>query len=192
MPNPDLMPAARAVASIAAGVQDAQLDLPTPCPGYTVSGMVGHIHGLAQAFTSAAKKDFGPNTSTAPEPGSQPLPDDWRLTTPQHLEALGEAWRNEEAWTGMTAAGGVDLPGEVAGLVALNEVVIHGWDLARATGQVLDLDDRTVQVVHQYLVETRKGEVPESVFGPPVVVSADAALIDQAVGLSGRNPAWTP
>ncbi len=39
----------------------------------------------------------------------------------------------------MTKAGGVDLPGEVAGLVALDELVVHGWDVARATGQAYDV-----------------------------------------------------
>jgi hypothetical protein len=35
----------------------------------------------------------------------------------------------------MTEVGGNTLPGEVTGVVALDEVVLHGWDLARATGQ---------------------------------------------------------
>ena len=40
----------------------------------------------------------------------------------------------------MSRAGGVDFPGEVAGMVALTEVVVHGWDLARATGQPYGID----------------------------------------------------
>ena len=36
---------------------------------------------------------------------------------------------------GTTKAGGLELPGEVAGLVALDELVIHGWDVARSSGQ---------------------------------------------------------
>jgi hypothetical protein len=35
----------------------------------------------------------------------------------------------------MTQVGGVTLPGEIAGQVALDEVVLHAWDLAHATGQ---------------------------------------------------------
>lgn len=192
MPQPDLVPAAQAVADVALAVQDEQLDLPTPCPEYSVGGMLAHIHGLSQAFAAAAAKDLGVQTSTPPEPGAQELPADWRDTMPKHLDAVGHAWRDPQAWTGMTAAGGVDLPGEVAGLVALNELVIHGWDVARSTGQEFDPGADAVSAVHEYLVESRKGDVPEALFKAAVDVPADAALLDQAVGLSGRNPAWTP
>jgi len=30
------------------------------------------------------------------------------------------------------------------------------------------------------------------VFDKPVPVAADAALLDQLIGLSGRDPAWSP
>jgi hypothetical protein len=35
----------------------------------------------------------------------------------------------------MTPVGGVTLPGEIAGQVALDEIVLHAWDLARGTGR---------------------------------------------------------
>ena len=154
--------------------------------------MLGHIYGLSQAFTAAAAKYFGPETSTPPQPGAQSLPSDWRDSLPKRLDELGEAWRDDDAWTGMTAAGGVDLPGEIGGLVALNELMIHGWDLALSTSQSFDPHGEAVAAVHGYLVETRKGEVPEGLFGPQVEVREDAPLLERAVGLSGRDPAWTP
>lgn len=190
MTSPDLVPATQAVAQLLAAIRDEQLDGPTPCPLYTVAGMLGHIHGLSQAFTAAATKDFGPLTSTAPVPGEQPLPDDWRESTASHLDALGLAWRAPEAWTGMTTAGGVDLPAEVAGLVALNEVVVHGWDLARATGQGFDPGPEATAAVHEFLAQSRADGAPSPIFGPVVPVADDAPLLDRAVGLSGRHPSW--
>lgn len=44
---------------------------------------------------------------------------------------MAGAWKDPAAWTGMTRAGGVDLPGEIAAAVAADELVLHGWDLAR-------------------------------------------------------------
>lgn len=55
----------------------------------------------------------------------------------------------------MQAAGGVDLPGEVAGLVALDEIVVHGWDLAVVTGQRFDPGDEAVATVHAFLTQFR-------------------------------------
>jgi uncharacterized protein (TIGR03086 family) len=192
MTMPDLAPAAWALSDLLRGVGDERLDDPTPCPDYTVGGMVGHVHGLSQAFTAAATKDLGPLTSTAPEPDAVTLPDDWRETTPLYLDCLGQAWREPDAWTGMTAAGGVDLPGEIAGLVALTEVVVHGWDIARATGQAYDPGAEAIGAVHDYLVEARKGDIPPAVFGPVVPVPDNAPLFDRSLGLAGRDPGWTP
>jgi len=178
------------VAGLLPAIRDEDLDLATPCPQYTLAGMLGHLHGLSQAFTAAANKDLGPLTATAPEPGAQPLPDDWRSSTVEHLDALAEAWRDAAAWTGMTAVGGVDLPGDVAGLVALNEVVVHGWDLARASQQAFDPGPEAIAAVHEFLAQARADGGPSPIFGPVVPVPADAPLLDRAIGLSGRHPRW--
>ena len=190
--HPDLQAAARLTASIVTGVGDEQLDNPTPCAERNVQELLAHIDGLSQAFAAAAAKDLGPLTDTQPDEADSTLDDGWRTRVSAQLAALAEAWRDPSAWEGMTRAGGIDLPGEVAGLVALDEVVIHGWDLAVATGQPYEPDDASAAVVHGFLVESRKEPVPEELFGPVVDVSADARVFDQALGLAGRDPAWPP
>lgn len=92
----------------------------------------------------------------------------------------------------MTRAGGVDLPGEVAHMVALNELVIHGWDLARSTGQKYEADEANLRVSLAMLTPSDDNPLPERPFGPPVPVPADAPLIDRAVAMSGRRPDWQP
>lgn len=47
----------------------------------------------------------------------------WREQLPEVLDELADAWRDPAAWTGMTRAGGVDLPGAVAGAVVADELV---------------------------------------------------------------------
>ena len=70
------------------------------------------------------------------------------------------------------------MPGEVAALVALDEVVVHGWDLARATGQDYDArrPPRSLRCL-AFAAELRAagGRVDDGgLFGPPVPVPADA------------------
>ncbi len=91
----------------------------------------------------------------------------------------------------MTAAGGVDLPAEVAGIVALDELVIHGWDLARATGQPAGYDGPELEAVHGMVQQFRSSGV-DGLFGPPVPVPEDAPLLHRIVGLAGRDPSWEP
>jgi uncharacterized protein (TIGR03086 family) len=50
------------------------------------------------------------------------------------------AWRAPVAWDGMTEVGGVSLSGAMTGGFALNELILHGWDLARATDQAFGCD----------------------------------------------------
>lgn len=190
--RPDLHPAARLTADVVAGVPDDALGDPTPCPEYSVRDILAHLDGLSVAFTAAAGKDLGDMTDTPPGEADLTLADGWRERIPERLAALARTWSDTEAWTGMTQAGGVDMPGEIAGLVALDEVVLHGWDVAAASGQPYEPDAATARTVHEFLTESRKEDVPEELFGPVVDVPADASTFHQALGLAGRDPAWTP
>lgn len=191
----DLEPAARRMADLIAAVPDAVLDGPTPCPGYTVGDLVEHVGGLAMAFRAAATKVTNGLVDQAPSGDASRLAEDWRSRIPADLLAMAAAWRDPAAWTGMTRAGGVDLPGEVAGIVALDELVIHGWDVARSSGQPYDCDPASLEAVHRFVAQVSEpGQEPQrqGLFGPVVVVPDDAPLLDRVVGLAGRDPAWSP
>ncbi|MGP4114972.1 TIGR03086 family metal-binding protein [Streptomyces sp. 4N509B] len=191
----DLGPVARQLAGLLDGVEERHYDRPTPCPDYTVRELLGHLLGLTLAFTAAARKEFGPLTAT--DPGSAPPPpltEDWRERLRRQLDELVAAWRDPAAWEGDTQAGGITFPASVAGPVALNEVLLHGWDLARATGQPYVVEDEaslgasTALLSQQTSPEEREG----TGFGPVVPVAGDASPLDRVVGLSGRSPDWSP
>jgi uncharacterized protein (TIGR03086 family) len=189
----DLEPATRVLAGIVTGVKDDQLTAPTPCEGRSIGDLLDHVDGLSLAFTAAA-------TKTPPEGGPGPSADgsrlgpDWRSRIPERLAGLAQAWRDPDAWTGMTQAGGLDLPGGVAGVVALDEVVVHGWDLAVASGQPFGVEPQLLEAAFGF-VRSSVEENPEGtpgLFGRPVPVPEHAPRLDQLIGLTGRNPAWRP
>lgn len=184
----DLRPATRRLAGLVATVPDDALSGPTPCERYTVGDLLDHIGGFALAFTAAARKT--PIGGAGSGDASRLAPD-WRQQILRDLTGLGEAWQDPDAWTGMTAAGGVDLPGEVAGVVALDELVLHGWDLAKATGQPAGYDGPGLEAVHGMVTHFRAGGFG-GIFGPPVDVPEDAPLFDRILGVAGRDPGWTP
>ncbi|MFJ2833371.1 TIGR03086 family metal-binding protein [Streptomyces sp. NPDC087263] len=188
----DLGPQARIVAHLAAGVTDEQLAGVTPCPEHAVHNMLGHLAGLAAAFRDAARKDLGATTDTNPNAAVPDIEPGWREALPKVMDELAEAWRDPAAWTGETRAGGVSLPGAVGGMVATNELVVHGWDLARATGQVYEPDPAALQVSYELLLASAEGPDHGAIFGPVVPVPDDAPLLDRAIGLSGRDPGWKP
>ena len=190
-PTIDLGPACRTVAGLLDGVKDDRLNDPAPSWD-DVAGLLDHLMGLTLAFTWAARKEWpeGASGDDAPVPGGANLDPRWRTLLPQRLEALAEAWRDPAAFEGMSKAGGVDLPGAVAAAVALDEVVLHGWDLARATGQPYDVDAASTAVVLGFVKQA--AELPHDIFGPAVAVPDDAPDFALALGLSGRDPNWTP
>jgi len=183
----DLEPAAQRVRELAAKVTDDQLDGPTPCTGMSIGQLLSHMLLLSEAFRDAARK--------VPSPGAPgeipPLDPDWRTLLPRRLDELVTAWRDPAAHDGMTEAGGVTMPAPVAAAVALDELVLHGWDLARATGQSYTCDPASEAIVHEFVSQT-VAENPDGtpgLFGPPVPVPADAPSFDKVLALSGRDPA---
>lgn len=176
------------MAHLVEGVPDDALDRPTPCERYSVGDLLDHIGGFALAFAAAARKT--PLAGGPPADGTR-LGDDWRERIPRDLLAMAEAWRDPDAWTGMTAAGGVDLPGEQAGAVALDELVVHGWDLAKATGQPAGYDGPGLDAVQATVQHFRAAGI-EGLFGPEVATDPDAGLLDRILGVTGRNPGWLP
>jgi uncharacterized protein (TIGR03086 family) len=183
------------MADLISGIPDELLDRPTPCPEYTLGDLLDHVGGLTLAFTAAATKATGDITAQRPSGDVSRLGHDWRTRIRRDLAALATAWRDPTAWSGTTQAGGLELPGEVAGVVALDELVIHGWDVARASGQAYDCDRRVLEVVHRFVMQfSGPGQeaAREGLFGPVVEVPEDAPLLDRVIGLSGRDPAWSP
>lgn len=104
------------------------------------------------------------------------------------MQALGEAWDDPEAWQGSTAAAGVELSNELWGTIALPEMVVHGWDIARSIGRPFDLPDDTLKACLDHVAEfVPRAPVPE-LWGPAVDVPADASPLDQIVAITGRTP----
>jgi uncharacterized protein (TIGR03086 family) len=191
-PPVDLGRSVQHLLDITDGVEDAHLGRPTPCEGRTVSQLLQHIVGLTGAFRAAAEKDFGRWTNTNPESHGWPdLEDGWQDVLAERAPALVESWRSPDAWQGLTRAGGIDLPGEVAGFVALSEVVIHGWDLAMATGQVYELDPEVGEPLMHFVEQFDPAGTP-GLYGPAVGGQEGGPLIDRIVARSGREPGWIP
>lgn len=192
MTTPDLGPSAARLAALLDGIADADLARPTPCADTSVGDLLDHVDGLSLAFKNAAKKQGSTGPASA---AASRLGDDWRQRIPARLDALVEAWHEPAAWDGTTDAGGVELPGEVAGVVALDELVIHCWDLARSTGQPWHADEDELAACHGFVAQfSEPGQEAsrEGLFGPVVPVPDDAPSLDRLLGLAGRDPGWTP
>jgi len=195
MDHVDFRPTTTALATLVRGVTDDQLTGRTPCPDYSVADLVDHIGGLSLAFIAAARKEKPPGDG-APDVDGSRLEDGWRDRIAARLDELGEAWQDPSAYDGVTMAGPIELPADQAALVALDEVTVHAWDLARATGQPYPGDPAAVAACQAFVqaFEPPPGGAAADggLFGPPVAVPGDAPALDQLIGATGRDPSWTP
>jgi uncharacterized protein (TIGR03086 family) len=111
--------------------------LPTPCRARDVLALVNHVvQDVRRFITMASGAQWEPHETDA-------IGDDWVGVYRAAAGALLAAWQREGALDGM-----VKLPfGEVPATWSVNpqlaDLVVHGWDIARATGQSTDLEPRT-------------------------------------------------
>jgi uncharacterized protein (TIGR03086 family) len=191
----DLGPAARTMSQLVAGVRDDQLDEPTPCTDYALGDLVQHVRVLAEAFTVSGRKEQPPGGSQPPAPGDASLlTDDWREETTAWLVQLAETWSDPAAWEGTVWIAGFEAPASAVGITAANELVVHGWDVARASGQELVVDDTTLAPSREFVAmmsgpgsEDSRGDA----FGPALPVPEGASTLDEVVAGNGRDPGWS-
>ncbi|MFC4912428.1 TIGR03086 family metal-binding protein [Actinomadura gamaensis] len=193
----DFEPAARRLAGVLAAIPDDAMDAPTPCADTSVAGLLDHVNGFTHTFAQVARKAVAPGSSRPARTDAGNLPADWRERIDAQLKELVEAWREPSAWEGVGEAGGVTLPAAALARVALDELIVHGWDLARATGQPYDVpaDEAEICITLFESLPAPSDDgprPPDGAFGPPVRVADDAPALDRLIARTGRNPAWTP
>lgn len=186
---PDLRPAARQFAVLLRAIGDDDLTLPTPCVDYTVGDLVDHVDkGCRGLATVAGAPLIGPDDTADPADAAH-LGVDWRQEVGEHAVALAAAWSDPAAWVGSSpVAPGIDLPNAVWGRIALTELVVHGWDLARATGRPFPLPDDVLQCCLDHLVDFVPTAPVPDLWGEPVPLQPDASLSDRVAAAAGRRP----
>ncbi|WP_084525772.1 TIGR03086 family metal-binding protein [Nocardia vaccinii] len=184
----DLENAATLLEQVVADIADDQLSARTPT-AMTVGEMVQHVLGFTEGFRQGATKESIGASVPPSQAAPQTLPQDWRSRVPAQSKALVAAWREPAAWEGETEVGGAAGPAPQMARFALDELIVHGWDLARATGQPFAPTEQDLVVLLEMLGDTPPEGVP-GLFGPRVAVPPDASLLDRVIGLTGRDPAW--
>ena len=182
-----LRPAAAGFLRVAHAVPD--LTAPTPCAGYDVRGLLNHLLYWGPWLIAAGRRE-DPPIPTADEAEAALVTGDWRAALEKQTETLVEVFGTPSAWTGTTALGTAPMPSAVVGAMVLGEFVLHGWDLARASGQEFGCAPEAATVVHESAVAMGDRARSAGVYGPAVEVAAGASPLERALGAAGRDPAW--
>jgi uncharacterized protein (TIGR03086 family) len=172
------------------GIEPGRLDGPTPCPEWDVRRLLNHLilwTGHRGALAAGKEPIEGPDEDhdfTA-EPG-------WAESYALGSTATAQAWSDPAAWEGETGMSGAGrMPAPFVGGILFVEWILHGWDLAAATGQKLDLDADLEEALSDQVGGMLETARKYKVFGDEVAVPASAPRFDRTLGLAGRDPGWT-
>ena len=174
--------AAAPTTAVVRAIREDQLGAPTPCAEWDVRALVDHLLMWGPPLIGAAHKELVPPAVDGDGP--------WRDRLLAQLDELTKAWSEPAAWEGTTNLGGpTPLPAATVGGMVLSELVVHGWDLARASGQRPEWDEEVLRFVYAEVERTAEQGRAMAVYADPVAVPATAPTLDRIVGLTGRDPA---
>jgi uncharacterized protein (TIGR03086 family) len=184
----DLKPACHQMIKVLADITDVQLSSSSPCTDYTVGDLIDHVDQVSRGATALARRASPPGTGTGTAPDAAHRDFRWRSSVARHVREVGVAWDDPAAWQGESNVPGSDLSNEMWGKITLTELVVHGWDIAKATGQPFDLPEDTLRACLDHVAKFVPDAPFPALWGPPVEVAPDAALLDRIVATTGRVP----
>ncbi|WP_344617237.1 TIGR03086 family metal-binding protein [Dactylosporangium salmoneum] len=172
------------VAEIVATVTADRFDDPTPCAGWSVRTLLNHLVYENLMWTSLA--DGNPRTDFT----ADHLGDDHVAAFRASAQAALTAFDRP----GMLVQRYGPAPGWRLVEQVVIEMLVHGWDLAKATGRPTDLAPdvaaRTLPAVHE--IYRALPRTPGGSFAPAQPVPAEASAADHLAAYLGRNVSWTP
>jgi uncharacterized protein (TIGR03086 family) len=164
-----------------AGVAPAQWSAPTPCENWDVRALVNHVVMGQYVFSAALQGQERPDV-TADYLGSDPVGSFQRSS-----ENLLTAFDLDAVMSKMITVPFGEIPGVGAMHLRAIEGLVHGWDLAQATGQSLDLQEEIIGT-ELVFAQNAIGAVPrEGRFADEKPVSSDAPALEQLAALLGRS-----
>lgn len=187
--GPTLMAAAAAQAArVVTGGVSTPLDSPTPCADWDLRTLLNHT--ILWTAYSAERRAHGESVAEDLMSKDFTAEPDYAEKYQAQLDKAVRAWSDPEAWNRELNVMGNATPAKDVGAMLIMETVLHGWDIAKATGQDYrvspELADALLITVQQQADMFRQYQG----FAAAVPVPDDAPAFDRALSLAGRDPNW--
>jgi uncharacterized protein (TIGR03086 family) len=153
----------------------SKLDDRTPCDDWDVRTLLNHVLDTQRYFVGAARG----------EEASPPSPNPPDLVGDDPVAAVEQA-RTDMLRT-FREPGVVEKTGPSLG-IASSDMLLHGWDLAIATGQDAKMPGGLAETAYELIHGRFTDDQRKGMFKPEVAVAADASPQDKLLAYTGRNP----
>ena len=187
---PEMTDAADAAARTVAKVDPSQFPGPTPCAHWDVRTLLNHLivwtsHSLeARAHGQSVGQDLI-DRDFADDP-------DFAAAYRVQLDRALAAWADQAAWDRSLDVMGTATPAADVAALNIAEMVLHGWDLAAATGQAYTVGEPAAAAAMRAAEANAELFRQYQGFADPVEAPPSASVLDRLLALSGRDPAWRP
>lgn len=153
---------------------------PSPCPGWTARNVVGHVIATQGMFLGFVGRELGEVPSVDDDPRAA-----WaaaRSVVQAELDDPERAGTEFDGFLGRTT-----FEAAVDRFLCF-DLVVHGWDLARATGLDERIDPKDVDRVRRDAESFGESMRSPQAFGPAVEPPPDADEQDKLLAFLGRRP----
>ena len=154
---------------------------PAPCEGWVARDVVRHlVEWVPGFFANLAGLDLGPMPSVDDDPVAA-----WAALDTALQRALDDPSVASRTFEMQGRSQRID---EAIATFVLGDVVVHTWDLARATGLDESLDPDEVHAMLTGMESMGDAMRQSGHFGPRVEVAADADEQTRLIAFTGRQP----
>lgn len=185
----EMTDAADAAARTVANVSPGHFGLPTPDTEWDVRTLLNHLI-LWTSYSMEARahgESVGQDLMERDFAAADGFADAYRA----QLDRALAAWSDPAAWERELNVMGTPTPAaDIAGLL-IAELVLHGWDLAVATGQQYEVGAAAAAAALAAVTANADLFRQYKGFADPVDVPPSATALDRVLAVSGRDPAWT-
>lgn len=154
---------------------------PTPCPDWTVRRLVDHLIGMNRVFAALLSDEPPPPPPAADHIDNDPV-GTYRDSAAMLLAAFEQPGVLERTYRGPLGA----VTGAERLQIRLYDLLDHGWDLAQATGQPVELPDDVAEQSLEFVRIKLTEKARPGRFGPTQMVADDAPAIERLVAFLGR------
>ena len=186
--NAEMAAAAAEAARVVSNVPEGTLSQRTPCGDWDLRTLLNHT--ILWTSYSAERRAHGGsvdeelmNKDFTADPG-------FREDYARQIRKATDAWGDPAAWEGDRDMMGSPTPAADIGAMLLMETALHGWDVARATGQEFSADDTTAAALLHIVAAQAELFRQYQGFADPIQPPPNATAFERALTLSGRDPGW--
>lgn len=171
-------------------VRPEQLWFPTPCPDWTLRGLLRHLVSENEGFAAAATHGSAPvQTWTGGRLGDNPA-GAYRRSNVKVADAFADGGALDRL---MEVREFGSYPRRIALTFHQLDCIVHAWDVARTIDIAYDPPAETVEAALELarrIPDTDATRGPGAAFERAVKVRGDASDLDQLLALCGRDPDW--